>query len=60
MRRRYPDLRIDINILKIEEAIEYLLLGKGECVAISARSTIRRRFRAAGFRRALLHRPRRP
>jgi DNA-binding transcriptional LysR family regulator len=37
VRRRYPDLRIDINILKIEEAIEYLLLGKGECVAMSAR-----------------------
>ncbi len=37
VRRRYPDLRIDINILKIEEAIEYLLLGKGECVAMSYR-----------------------
>jgi DNA-binding transcriptional LysR family regulator len=37
VRRRYPDLRIDINILKIEEAIDYLLLGKGECVAMSDR-----------------------
>jgi DNA-binding transcriptional LysR family regulator len=37
VRRRYPDLRIDINILKIEEAIDYLLLGKGECVAMSSR-----------------------
>ncbi len=37
VRRRYPDLRVDINILKIEEAIDYLLLGKGECVAISYR-----------------------
>ena len=37
VRRRYPDLRIDINILKIEEAIDYLLLGKGECVAMSCR-----------------------
>jgi DNA-binding transcriptional LysR family regulator len=27
-RRRYPDLRIDINILKIEEAIDYLLLAR--------------------------------
>ena len=37
VRRRYPDLRIDINILKIEEAIDYLLLGKGDCVAMSYR-----------------------
>ncbi len=33
----YPRLRIDINILKIEEAIDYLLLGKGEVVAMSYR-----------------------
>lgn len=37
VRRRYPNLRVDINILKIEEAIDYLLLGKGECVAMSYR-----------------------
>jgi DNA-binding transcriptional LysR family regulator len=37
VRRRYPDLRMDINILKIEEATDYLLLGKGECVAMSYR-----------------------
>jgi len=37
VRRRYPDLGIDINILKIEEAIDYLLLGKGDCVAMSYR-----------------------
>jgi DNA-binding transcriptional LysR family regulator len=37
VRRRHPDLIIDINILKIEEAIDYLLLGKGEVVAISSR-----------------------
>ena len=30
VRRRYPELRIDINILKIEEAVDYLLLGRGE------------------------------
>ncbi len=35
VRRRYPNLRIDINILKIEEAIDYLLLGRGEVVAMS-------------------------
>ena len=37
VRRRYPDLRIDINVLKIEEAIDFLLLGRGECVAMSYR-----------------------
>lgn len=37
LRRRYPDLALDINILKIEEAIDYLLLGRGEMVAISSR-----------------------
>src|SRR5262245_37162436 len=37
LRRRYPDLKLDINILKIEEAIDYLLLGKGEVVAMSSR-----------------------
>jgi DNA-binding transcriptional LysR family regulator len=33
LRRKHPDLRIDINILKIEEALDYLLLGKGEIAA---------------------------
>ncbi|MGY3405117.1 DNA-binding transcriptional LysR family regulator [Bradyrhizobium sp. GM5.1] len=37
VRRRYPDLGIDINILKLEEAIDYLMLGRGECVAMSYR-----------------------
>jgi DNA-binding transcriptional LysR family regulator len=37
VRRRHPDLIIDINTIKIEEAIDYLLLGKGELVAISSR-----------------------
>lgn len=35
LRRKHPDLRIDINILKIEEALDYLLLGKGEIAAMS-------------------------
>lgn len=35
LRRRYTALRLDINILKIEEAIDYLLLGKGELIAMS-------------------------
>lgn len=33
--RQHPELRFDINILKIEETIDYLLLGKGELVAMS-------------------------
>jgi DNA-binding transcriptional LysR family regulator len=37
VRRHHPHLVIDINTLKIEEAIDYLLLGKGEVVAISSR-----------------------
>lgn len=37
LRLRYPDLGLDVNILKIEEAIDYLLLGRGELVAISSR-----------------------
>ena len=37
LKRRYPDLRIEIDILKIEQAIDYLLLGRGEAVAISSR-----------------------
>src|ERR1700746_3201160 len=37
VRRRYPDLRMDINVLKIEEAIDYLLLDRGDCVAMSYR-----------------------
>lgn len=35
VRRRYPNLLIDVDVLKIEEAIDYLLLGKGEAVAMS-------------------------
>jgi DNA-binding transcriptional LysR family regulator len=37
LRRQFPDLTIDISILKIEEAIDYLLLARGEVVAISTR-----------------------
>jgi len=35
VRRKFPNLLIDVDILKIEEAIDYLLLGKGEVVAVS-------------------------
>jgi len=35
LRRRFPDLLVDIDILKIEEAIDFLLLGRGELVVLS-------------------------
>lgn len=35
LRRKFPSLLIDVDVLKVEEAIDYLLLGKGEAVAIS-------------------------
>ena len=35
VRGKFPNLLIDVDILKIEEAIDYLLLGKGEVVAVS-------------------------
>jgi DNA-binding transcriptional LysR family regulator len=36
IRRRYPDLFIDLNILKIEETPDYLLLERGEFVVMSS------------------------
>lgn len=33
----HPELRLDIEIVKIEDALDYLLLGKGEVVALSHR-----------------------
>jgi DNA-binding transcriptional LysR family regulator len=36
MRQRYPDLFIDLNILKIEETLDYLLLERGEFVIMSS------------------------
>ncbi len=36
MRKRYPDLFIDLNILKIEETLDYLLLERGEFVIMSS------------------------
>lgn len=36
MRNRYPDLFIDLNILKIEETLDYLLLERGEFVIMSS------------------------
>jgi DNA-binding transcriptional LysR family regulator len=37
VRKRYPDLLINIDVLKIEEAIDYLLLRRGELVAVTYR-----------------------
>ncbi len=37
LRERFPALRMNINILKIEETADYLLLKKGEVVAMSYR-----------------------
>lgn len=37
VRRLYPSLRVDVDVLKLEEAIDYLLLGRGEVVAMSYR-----------------------
>ncbi|SMX43145.1 LysR family transcriptional regulator [Actibacterium lipolyticum] len=36
IRRRYPDLFVDLNILKIEETPDYLLLERGEFVIMSS------------------------
>jgi DNA-binding transcriptional LysR family regulator len=37
LRRRYPALLVDLDILKLEDAIDFLLLGRGEAAAVSAR-----------------------
>lgn len=36
IRQRFPDLFIDLNILKIEETVDYLLLERGEFVVMSS------------------------
>lgn len=36
VRKRYPDLFIDLNFLKIEETLDYLLLERGEFVIMSS------------------------
>jgi len=37
VRDSFPGLLIEVDILKIEDAVDYLLLGKGELVALSSR-----------------------
>jgi DNA-binding transcriptional LysR family regulator len=37
LRKALPNLLIEVDILKIEDAIDYLLLGKGELVALSCK-----------------------
>ncbi len=36
VRRKFPDLFIDLNILKIEETMDYILLERGEFVVMSS------------------------
>lgn len=36
LRARFPDLQIDLDILKIEETLDYLLLERGEVVIMSS------------------------
>jgi DNA-binding transcriptional LysR family regulator len=38
VRKAFPSLLIDIDILKIEDAVDYLLLGKGELVVLSSKT----------------------
>lgn len=33
--RRFPDIKLNIEVLKIEEAIDFLMLGRGELVCMS-------------------------
>jgi DNA-binding transcriptional LysR family regulator len=37
VRRSFPNLLVEVDILKIEDAADYLLLGKGELIALSTR-----------------------
>ncbi len=37
LKTKHPALRLDVNILKIEEALDYLLLGRGELAVMSYR-----------------------
>lgn len=37
VRARFPELYIDLNVVKIEEAVDYLLFERGEFVAMSYR-----------------------
>jgi DNA-binding transcriptional LysR family regulator len=36
LRQRFPDIGVDLNILKIEETLDYLLLERGEFVMMSS------------------------
>lgn len=37
LKRQFPELGLNMDILKIEDAVDYLLLGRGEVVAISSK-----------------------
>lgn len=36
MRSRFPELRFNIDLIKIEETIDYLLIGRGELMVLSS------------------------
>jgi DNA-binding transcriptional LysR family regulator len=38
VRKQFPQLTVEVDVLKIEDAIDYLLLGRGEAAAVSARN----------------------
>lgn len=37
LKKQFPDIRLNIELLKIEEAIDFLMLGRGELVCMSYR-----------------------
>jgi DNA-binding transcriptional LysR family regulator len=37
VRKAFPSLLIDVGVLKIEDAVDYLLLGEGELVALNSK-----------------------
>lgn len=58
LRTRYPQIHINLETLKIEEAVDYLLLGRGEFVCMSYRfehPAIQFQPLAAGELRCLVH-----
>jgi DNA-binding transcriptional LysR family regulator len=38
VRKQFPALTVELDVLKLEEAINYLLLGRGEAAAVSAKN----------------------
>jgi DNA-binding transcriptional LysR family regulator len=38
VRKQFPQLTVEVDVLNIEDAIDYLLLGRGEVAAVSAKN----------------------